>query len=191
MEKKKQQIRAKSKASHHDEDIGLWRQVVADVTPLKKNSAASTVTGAKPDRNLQTGSEKSWPSPESDFFQVKVPVAPLSHGTLVGLDKRTGERLKRGKLPVEGRLDMHGMSQERAYSALNRFVLDKQAAGKRCVVVITGKGNRDGGMGVLKEAVPRWLNEPSLRKHVVGFDYASPHLGGTGALYILLRRKRS
>ena len=190
MEKKKQQIKTKAKASSCDEGIGLWRQVVADVIPLKKNSATPIGAGTKCDRSLQTGSETSCLYPGSDFVKAKGPLVPLSHGTLVGLDKRTGERLKRGKLEVEGRLDMHGMSQVRAYSALKRFLLDKQAAGKRCVVVITGKGSRDGGMGVLKEAVPRWLNEPALRKHVLGFDYALPRLGGTGALYILLRRKR-
>jgi len=190
MEKKKKQIETKAKASSYEEGIGLWRQVVADAIPLKKNHAAQIIAGRTCDRNLQTGSETSCVSPESDFVKVKGPLVPLSHGTLVGLDKRTGERLKRGKLEVEGRLDMHGMSQARAYSALKRFLLDKQASGKRCVVVITGKGSRDGGMGVLKEAVPRWLNEPSLREHVLGFDYALPRHGGTGALYILLRRKR-
>ncbi len=190
MEKKKQQIKSRAKTSSCDEGIGLWRQVVSDVTPLKKNSATAFAAGTECDRNLQTGSMTSCLSLGSDFVKVKGPLVPLSHGTLVGLDKRTGERLKRGKLEVEGRLDMHGMSQATAYRALKRFLLDKQAAGKRCVVVITGKGSRDGGMGVLKEAVPRWLNEPSLRKHVLGFDYALPRLGGTGALYILLRRKR-
>ncbi|MEE2932713.1 MAG: Smr/MutS family protein [Pseudomonadota bacterium] len=190
MEKKKQQIRATATTSSCDEGIGLWRQAVSDVTPLKKNSATAFAAGTECDSNLQTGSKTSCHSPRSDFVKVKGPLVPLSHGTLVGLDKRTGERLKRGKLEVEGRLDMHGMSQATAYRALKRFLLDKQAAGKRCVVVITGKGSRDGGTGVLKEAVPRWLNEPSLRKHVLGFDYALPRLGGTGALYILLRRKR-
>tara|TARA_B100001093_G_scaffold175190_1_gene167949 strand:+ start:2862 stop:3437 length:576 start_codon:yes stop_codon:yes gene_type:complete len=190
MEKKRQQNKSKPEESNYDEDIGLWRQVVADVIPLEKKSAVQNATGAKSDRKLQMGSKTSCLSPESECVQVKTQLVPLSHGMLVGLDKRTGERLKRGKLPVEGHLDMHGMSQSRAYSALNTFILDKQAAGKRCVIVITGKGGRDGGVGVLKEAVPRWLNEPSLRKHVLGFDYASPRLGGTGALYILLKRKR-
>ncbi len=190
MKKKCQQIKEETKSSNHGEDIELWRQVVADVIPLKKNSVVPLTTVAKSDRVFRTNSEKICLPVERSFVQAKTPLVPLAHGALVGLDKRTGERLKRGKLPVEGRLDMHGMSQTKAYSALNRFVLDKQAEGKRCVVVITGKGGRDGGIGVLKEAVPRWLNEPSLRKHVLGFDYASPRLGGTGALYILLRRKR-
>ena len=67
-------------------------------------------------------------------------------------------------------------------------------AGKRCLLVITGKGmtTKQGvaKAGVLKENVPRWLNEPSLRRHVLAFAYARPEHGGEGALYVLLKRER-
>ncbi len=62
--------------------------------------------------------------------------------------------------------------------------------GKRMVLVITGKGITASKSGVLKESVPRWLNEPSLRRHVLAFDYAEPQHGGEGALYVLLKRKK-
>ena len=78
----------------------------------------------------------------------------MSHGTLVGLDRRTGERLKRGKLPIEGYLDMHGMTQSEAYNALDNFFLDSQAAGKRCVLVITGKGNRGSKRCIERSSAP-------------------------------------
>jgi DNA-nicking Smr family endonuclease len=58
------------------------------------------------------------------------------------------------------------------------------------VLVITGKGITASNSGVLKENVPRWLNEPSLRRHVLAFDYAEPQHGGEGALYVLLKRKK-
>ena len=121
------------------------------------------------------------------------PISPppeLSHGSIAGLDKRTGERLKRGKLPIEGRLDLHGMTQVEAHQALSGFISGQRVAGKRCVIVITGKGSYRGGGGVLKDAVPRWLNEPALRDHILAFNHAQPRHGGAGALYVLLRRMR-
>ena len=77
-----------------------------------------------------------------------------------------------------------------AHRALTAFVGGQQAAGRRCILVVTGKGAWREGGGVLREAVPRWLNEPALRQKVLSFSYAQPKDGGEGALYILLRRLR-
>jgi len=65
-------------------------------------------------------------------------------------------------------------------------VAELRAAGKRCVLVITGHGRISGG--VLKASVPRWLAEPELRRHVLAIAPAQPQHGGAGALYLLLRR---
>ena len=88
------------------------------------------------------------------------------------------------------------MTQDDAHAALARFVAASRAMGRRCVLVITGKGRppkntigAEGG-GVLKQAVPRWLNEPSLRAQILAFATAQPKDGGGGALYVLLKRIR-
>ncbi|MBE9552233.1 MAG: Smr/MutS family protein, partial [Proteobacteria bacterium] len=82
-------------------------------------------------------------------------------------------------------------TQEQAHSALNAFIAGHAAAGRRCVRVITGKGSfRQGGGGVLKTAVPRWLNETPLQDSILAFTHARRDDGGEGALYVLLRRKR-
>ncbi len=92
-------------------------------------------------------------------------------------------------MPIDGRLDLHGMTQDAAHRALVSFLGEAQGAAKRCVIVITGKGlGADGSVGVLREAVPRWLNEPELRGRILTFSHAQPKDGGTGALYVLLRR---
>lgn len=111
-----------------------------------------------------------------------------------GIDRRQELRLKRGQLPVEARLDLHGMTQAEAHRELAAFIARSHAAGKRTLLVVTGKGTRSGvggsPTGVLRAAVPRWLAEPALRDKVLSTAPAVPRDGGSGALYILLRRAR-
>ncbi len=115
----------------------------------------------------------------------------LKTGASPGLDKRTAVRLKRGQLAIEGRIDLHGMTQTKAHRALEGFLTASQGAGKRCVLVITGKGLRPTGeTGLLRNLVPRWMNAPAIRGRVLSFCTAQPRDGGTGALYVLLKRKR-
>ncbi|HZT51901.1 MAG TPA: Smr/MutS family protein [Stellaceae bacterium] len=105
-----------------------------------------------------------------------------------GLDKRSAQRLRRGEMPIEARLDLHGMTQDEAHRALERFIPAQREAGRRAVLIITGKGT--GGDGVLRRSVPRWLAEARCRPHVLATAPARPQHGGDGALYVLLRRTR-
>jgi DNA-nicking Smr family endonuclease len=117
---------------------------------------------------------------------------PLALGESAGIDRASFDLLRRGQLPIEARLDLHGLTQEEAHRDLTRFIATSDAAGKRLVLVITGKGRPGSeGMGVLRQAVPRWLNEPSLRGRILALTPAQPRDGGAGALYVLLRRKRA
>jgi DNA-nicking Smr family endonuclease len=107
------------------------------------------------------------------------------------VDARTLTKLRRGQLQVEATLDLHGMSQQGAHGALMHFLAAQQARGVRRVRVVTGRGLKaDWSPGVLRAAVPRWLNEPPLRALVLAFAYARADDGGAGALYVLLRRRR-
>jgi len=128
---------------------------------------------------------------------------PLVPGELAGLDRRSGERLRKGQMAVEAKLDLHGMTQYEAHGAVARFIGAQHAAGKRCVLIVTGKGKAPfetkavphrftfaSSRGVLKEALPRWLNEPGLRAHIIAVSPASRAHGGEGAVYVLLKRKR-
>ena len=131
---------------------------------------------------------------------------PLVPGQLAGLDHRSGEKLRKGQMPVEAKLDLHGMTQNAAHAAVGRFVESQHAAGKRCVLIVTGKGGTradpyrakessarftfSAGRGILKEALPRWLNEPRLRAHIIAVQPASRAHGGDGAVYVLLKRTR-
>jgi DNA-nicking Smr family endonuclease len=102
-----------------------------------------------------------------------------------GVRTQVVRRLRRGLIPIEGELDLHGLSQSAARSQLAEFLTYSRNAGRRCVRIVHGKGYRSGARGpVLKTAVDLWL-----RRHldVMAFTSARPMDGGTGALYVLLR----
>ncbi len=179
-----------------DEDRALWQHVTRDAKPLAKRDPPPAAPEALPVKAEPKTRKETGPLPRPR------PVAPvrrsepeLEHGRAAGVDRRRSERLRRGQLPVEARLDLHGYTQDQAHSALGHFLGEAQARGLRCVLVITGKGTTTGAAtgagGVLRAQVPRWLNEPANRARVLAFDYAQPKHGGLGALYVLLRRKKS
>jgi DNA-nicking Smr family endonuclease len=120
------------------------------------------------------------------------PPADLVAGAAGGADKRTLTKLRRGQISPESRIDLHNMTQSEAYAALASFLASAQASGKRCVLVITGKGYRsEGSVGVLRTNVPHWLNQPANRARILAFSHAAAADGGEGALYVLLRRRRA
>ena len=172
------------------DDAKLLEQAFADVAPL-------------PGREVRPGAEPAKPKPKSRAAppsgRTPEPAPPelpeLRTGDTPGVDKKTQQKMRRGQIEIEGRLDLHGMYQDEAFRALERFLARSQAAGKTCVLVITGKGTRPGGpggerIGVLRRAVPGWLNRAGLRERVRSFREAAPNHGGSGALYVLLRRAR-
>ncbi|MDD9908267.1 MAG: Smr/MutS family protein [Ahrensia sp.] len=98
------------------------------------------------------------------------------------------KKLAKGKQKIDGRIDLHGMTQERARIALLDFLQASQGQERRIVLVITGKGKS--GEGVLRRMVPQWLSLPAFLPLVNGFREASIGHGGEGALYVRLRRRR-
>ncbi len=116
-------------------------------------------------------------------------LAWLALGQYAGVDKRTAERFRKGKMPIEMLLDLHGHSQIDAFAGLQDCIEHAMKRRKRMLLVVTGKG-RD-GVGVLRQSLPLWLNAPSIRPFVLAFDVASRKDGGEGAFYVLLKRQRA
>ncbi|MDB2407451.1 Smr/MutS family protein [Jannaschia sp.] len=119
----------------------------------------------------------------------QVAAAPLR------MDAKAHKRMKAGKLRPEGKLDLHGMTLAQAQPALGRFVMSAHGAGKRLVLVVTGKGKSKPSdtvmpnrLGVLKHQVPTWLAMPPLSAVVLQVSEASRAHGGSGAYYVYLRR---
>ena len=175
------------------EESELWRHVTREIRPLAGGDAERPPRSSAAGREEEPVSSESIPHKTSDGPGAFLSAAPpLTHRDSPGLDKRTRMRLIRGQIPVDARIDLHGHTREEARGALLSILEGAAAAGRRCVLVITGKGLRtDAAAGVLKQLVPRWLNEMPLRPHVLAFAYALPRDGGEGALYVLLKRRRT
>ena len=110
---------------------------------------------------------------------------------LAPLGRRLRARVARGKEAIDARIDLHGLTQAQAHSALLHFLRSASARDKKLVLVITGKGARgEGERGVLKRQVPQWLGLPEFRAFVIGFEDAHIAHGGEGALYVRIRRLR-
>ena len=194
----------------------LWQQVMRDATPMRHSKRAPVdVPDATPDptsdrkpgdsadsANATAGSANKAapgkkpakapprPQPTPPIQPKKQPDPGVAPGRLHNVDRRTADRLKRGRLEIDARIDLHGMTRAAAQDALTNFVVAAADRGQRCVLVITGKGTFSGGPGVLKQEVPKWLNMSPLRERIVAVNEAQPKHGGGGALYVLLKRKR-
>ena len=169
-----------------DEDERLWRQLARTVRPLRKPAPEAAPEAEAEEREAGPPAQAP-PAPAAD--------GPAQRGAAPGggLDRRQDRRFRRGQMPIEARLDLHGMTQRRAHGELDAFLAMAQASGRRCVLVITGKGQRaplEERAGVLRRQLPRWLALPPNRGRVLALAPAHPRHGGDGAFYILLRKAR-
>ena len=174
------------------EELELWRHVAQSVRPIKAKRRAAAVkaeTPAAPAPKTKAAKAPAAPPPKP---KQPAPAKPheLTHGLSHGIDRRQAERFRKGKLAIEGKIDLHGRTQQAAHDDLLHFLRRARDHDKRCVLVVTGKGMTKSKTGILRQAVPRWLNEPGFRPLVLAFDYAEPQHGGEGALYVLLKRVR-
>jgi len=166
-----------------DEDRVLWTLVAKSTKPLKgKNAVAEEAP--KPAAEEKMSSLAAMPQ----AVAPPMPAQPKRQNVTHALDRPTLDKLSKGKLQIEGRVDLHGMTQSEAHALLLSFLQRAHAGGVRYVLVITGKGFSSGGDGVLRRQVPAWLSTPPFRALVSSHDVSARHHGGEGALYIRLRR---
>jgi DNA-nicking Smr family endonuclease len=179
--------------SDPETDEELWARVARGARPLKKGASARPVVPAKP---------RAKPGPKSQAVTLapKPRPKPAPAARNEALDRQTARRLERGRVAVEARLDLHGMRQREAHAALRKFLKWAVAKDYRHVLVITGKGAepdawasfyKEEARGVLRASVPRWLAAPDLAHIVLSYSEAPRRLGGEGALYVRLRRKKT
>lgn len=115
-------------------------------------------------------------------LKTKTPALPLP--VLSWREARARFRLHQR---IDGRIDLHGLTQDEAFALLRGFILGKQASGKRHLAIITGKGKSTGG--ILRIAVPHWLELPEFRDFIGTLAYAPPEKGGEGVLHVLLKKR--
>ena len=207
------------------EDRALWQKAMRDAMPLDPGFRDSEGTGGSKDAApSQTPKRRISSAPlgrtmSGQARRVVRPTGPAEPASRIisapagpsqvgrpepGLDRRNAERLRRGERAPDARIDLHGMTAERAHGALDRFIGRALSERRRLVLVITGKGakSRDedaapfmrpetgGGEGVLRQQVPRWLRSGPHARRIVGIYQAHARHGGAGALYIYLKKDR-
>ncbi len=183
----------KPRGTLSDDENRLWQKVTENITRLDSNQAA---------RPLVRKSAYVKPRPCSGDFRRDrtAPAMPLADNSFVlkDADHNWQRKLRRGRIKPDGKIDLHGLSQDRAYDALNRYIDTAHKNGKRFILVVTGKGGMKSGCdpmsryeyGILKTNVPRWLSRGELAKRIVSYYTANEEHGGDGALYVILKRWR-
>ena len=172
-----------------DDDAAVWERLTRGVKayepelPPARPAKSSKAKSKQPRRATATPSAR----PLSAGKQASQPI-DLRSGEKAGIDGATRRRLAQGQIPIEARLDLHGLTAAQAERRLARFVDQAARTGVRCVLVITGKGSE--GKGVLRRLVPLWLKTPPLSGQILAISQARQADGGGGALYVMLRRKR-
>ncbi len=166
------------------EERALWDLVARRTKPIVPVPHPLVTQPAKPQPPRTTMPE---PIPVFRIGQNPRPVLPPSQTAALNMDAKSFGKLKRGKLVPEGRIDLHGMTLAQAHPTLIGFILSAHAAGKRLVLVITGKGR--GNDGILRHQVPQWLTMSPLDPAVLQIAPAHLRHGGHGALYVYLRRR--
>ena len=169
-----------------NEDDIAWQKAVEGAQPVKAVHRVLASTPKKTPKRFLRQTTSVYKNYHHD----------LELDCAADIDKNTMRRFKREELGVEATLDLHGMTMDKAYEAVKNFVISCFERQKRAVIIVTGKGLAHQSddifetKGVLKQCVPEWLKGETLRPMILTYIHPSAKLGGEGALYILLRRKR-
>jgi DNA-nicking Smr family endonuclease len=167
------------------EDRILWETVARTARPLKGRD--------KPVFLIDTPDAQVSISPSAPLnpkpLATKQETKPIASPRLHPIDRPTRKKIAKGRVDIEARIDLHGLTQSEAYGLLLGFLRRAHLRKLRHVLVITGKGSSMGSDGVLRQAVPMWFMTPPFRILVNGYEDAARNHGGTGAIYVRMRRQ--
>ena len=184
-------------------DFHLWTVVAATVDPLRRKGLLKLGTGPlpmpieeAPQPTAATPAPPKRQMPRKPFlppYQAPLPSGPTP---VKAVEPSIHKKLSRGRIEIDGTIDLHGMTQNEARGALHRYLQARWSRGDRTVLVITGKGLKSDNdyvaamseRGILRTMLPIWLSEPSLAPLVSGWSTAARGHGGEGAWYVRLRR---
>jgi DNA-nicking Smr family endonuclease len=184
-------ILPRRKRALSEEEYALWEAVAKSTKPLKRKPRP--IKAATADIITVEVAPEPPPVAKSRIVGSLVRPSKPEPPPLAVLGRRERSALSRGKKEIEARIDLHGMTQARAHRALLGFLNRASDDGLTFVLVITGKGRVTGAeseRGVLRRQVPEWLGLPEFRSCVVSFEEAHIGHGGSGALYVRIRRSR-
>ncbi len=181
----------KSKKQLTFEDREIWGRITNTAEPLsskQRNYTDNFLDEFEADLQKQSMSQsitklQSSSAPVFRPFEQKKPELSTEY-----LDNKTTRKISKGKVSIDGRLDLHGYHQQDAHHILYNYIENAYFSGKRTILIITGKGNL--GRGVLRENVPKWLAGAKFRLLISGYAESHAVHGGAGAIYVKIRRKQ-
>ena len=172
----------------------LWRTATTGARPVERG--ADTVAPRPP----RGAPERFWHPDLDAVDELRALVsgeAPFDlsdgdefiEGRVAGVSHEIVRKLRRGEFAVQGHVDLHGMMRDEAKREVEAFLRSSRNGGKRCVLVVHGRGlHSKDQLPVLKDALRTWLSTARFSRHVLAFATARPVDGGAGAIYVLLRR---
>jgi DNA-nicking Smr family endonuclease len=179
------------------DEINAFIEAMSDVTPLPRGKTRNI-------RNWGNHAKPSHPPPDDEkeamdhlrgLIQGSVEIDitfsdEYIEGCVKGFNRKIMKKLKRGELPVQDYVDLHGLTKQGAEEEVKNFLLRSYKTGLRCVLIVHGRGlNSPDSFPVIKEGLSTWLGRGPVRKIVLAFATARPYDGGTGAIYVLLRKR--
>lgn len=168
----------------------LFLKAMAGVQPM--NKSGRDVTRSTPVTTKKISSPPTFKELLQDNIEFEMEYTrEYILGQIKGLDAKIFRKLKSGHYSVQAHLDLHGMNALQAKSAVQEFIKHNYLQGKRCVLLIPGRGrNSPRGQGVLRQEVSTWLTQAPLKRIILAFCTAQPKHGGSGAIYLLLRQAK-
>ena len=164
-----------------------WEEFKKTVKPLKEKNQRPISSHKNKILNTQKVEKPNYPD-NSSLLEIK------TSNKIYSIEKNTLRKIQKGKIKIDGKLDLHGYNQNESKSKVLNFINISFENQKRLLLIITGKGERlsvsDGwkGTGILKENLPKWLKSDILSKKILWFDYAPKNKGGDGAILVYLRK---
>ncbi|WP_182418712.1 Smr/MutS family protein [Bartonella sp. HY038] len=195
---KKQQKNTSGKSRFNvlrPEDKALWDAVAKSIRPLRMSTAIAQADSDPAEFKTMLASGDIAPldknkakRAQADNYSPKSSRRNNDGGLINPIDRKTHRKIAKGRLDIDGRIDLHGLTQSEAHTLLLRFLQSAQFRGFRHVLIITGKGKSLQSDGILRQLVPHWLSTPAFRIYISAINDAARHHGGDGAIYLKLRK---
>ncbi len=165
-------------------DVDAWQEEVEDVFPLPQVPEVEQAP-------LILDEITSHPSEEGLYNRNSF--NELVIGNTANIDGNLADKFVKGQLKIEARLDLHGLTEKDAFARTKDFIVQSYYQKRRCLLIITGKGERIDpwweSKGVIKQSFPRWINHADIRPYLLAVAPAKQSDGGSGAFYCLLKRR--
>lgn len=180
-----------------DEDEILFKNAMSDVIPISSGKSDKILPSGKTKKpaRLRSNNEDEVIAHLQNLVggSIEMDITfsdEYVEGSISGVSRNIMRKLKRGKFSVQDHIDLHGYTKKDAEELVRRFLINSQRRGLRCVLIVHGRGlNSPDSIPILKDRLPVWLNRGPAKKIVMAFSSAMPYDGGTGALYVLLRKR--